>query len=155
MLDSTYLKRKTLFWILNGKVAYSIWIKQEKVSIGALSDVKDLCDDEISDKNGKCNSRGKKFCFIFLTFFFFPSPSLSPSFPYEQIQINILNYTERNNHLYVWLGKSYVWKFPLFCLKVNEALNALQGSVSKPKPSPVIKQGSFRKLEHRMSGLVT
>lgn len=63
-------KRKTLFWIMNGNVAYSIWIKQEKASFGALSYVKeDLCFDGISDKNRRCNSRGKKLYFPFFFFF--------------------------------------------------------------------------------------
>lgn len=62
LLDSTYQKRKTPLWILNGNVAYSVWIKQEEVSFDALSYVKeDLYGDGISDKNRRYNSRGKKF----------------------------------------------------------------------------------------------
>lgn len=153
ILDSTYQKRKTLFWIMNGNVAHSIWIKQEKASFGALSYVKeDLCDDGISDKNRGCNSRGKKlyFPFFFLFSFCLSIISLGPnSGMYFELD-------REEYHLYIWKGKSYAWEFPLFHLNVNEALNALQGSVSKQKlSSGLIKRGSFRKLEHQMPGLGT
>lgn len=73
MLDSSYKQSKILFWILNVNVAYSIWPKQEKVSFSALSYGKeDLCDDGISGKNSRCNSRIKVSSH--------PTPSPPPSF---------------------------------------------------------------------------
>lgn len=73
---------------MNGNVAYLIWNKQEKVSFDTLSYVKeDLSEDDTSDRNRRCNSRVKKFCFIFPIFF--PSFSIISLGPNSDICLGL------------------------------------------------------------------